>query len=76
MNAAFIDSDFSYIAKKMVMSQRSDNLPWQYRLINQLYPLQSSYGMYWIYALLVLVSGWSLFWLSISGALNYLNRRK
>jgi uncharacterized iron-regulated membrane protein len=61
---------------KMAVSQRSDNLPWQYNLINQLYPLHSSYGMHWVYALLILMSGWYLLWLSISGGLNYLYRFK
>jgi uncharacterized iron-regulated membrane protein len=61
---------------KMIMSQRSDTLPWQYRLINQSYPLHSGYGMHWLYVLLVLFSGWYLLWLNISGGLNYLYRSK
>lgn len=61
---------------KLTMTQRSDKVPWEYRLINQLYPLHSGYGMHWFYSLLVSISGWYLFWLSISGGLNYLRRRQ
>ena len=61
---------------KIDMTQRSDNVPWQYRLINQLYPLHSGYGMHWLYSLIVLITGWYLLWLSITGGLNYLRRRK
>ncbi|MCE9680236.1 PepSY domain-containing protein [Shewanella sp. AS1] len=59
---------------KMELTQRADQLPWQYQLINQIYPLHSGYGINGLYQLLILLGGWSLAWISLTGLLSYLKQ--
>ncbi len=59
---------------QMKMTTRADQLPWQYRLINQIYPLHSGYGINGVYQLLILLGGAGLFWVSITGLLSYLRQ--
>ncbi len=58
----------------METSQRADQLPWQYRLINQIYPLHSGYGINGVYQFLILLGGLGLAWVSITGLLSYLRQ--
>lgn len=58
----------------VLISTRSDKAGWQQRLVNQLYPLHSGYGMNSFYTLLVLFSGIAMFWLSVTGGLSYMRR--
>jgi len=46
------------------------------RLINQLYPLHSGFGMNAIYRLLALFCGIVLTWLAVTGGLHYYKRWK
>lgn len=56
------------------LSVRSDQAPWQHKLINQNYPLHSGYGMNPVYRFFVLCGGIALLWLSITGGWSYLRR--
>ena len=52
-------------------TERADNMPTMRRLLNQLYPLHSGFGMNTPYRLLTLFSGIALAWLCITGGLRY-----
>lgn len=58
------------------LSYRSDQAPTAHRLLNQLYPLHSGYGLGGLYALLIFASGIAMLWLSITGFLSWLRRRR
>ena len=58
------------------LSQRSDQAPTAHRLLNQLYPLHTGYGLGGLYALLIFASGIALLWLSVTGFLSWLRRRR
>ncbi|MCG9695376.1 PepSY-associated TM helix domain-containing protein [Shewanella sp. Isolate11] len=58
----------------MEATEVADQLPWQYRLINQTYPLHSGYGINGIYQLLILLAGLGLAWVSATGLLSYLRQ--
>jgi len=60
----------------VVVSERSDRVGPARKLVNQLYPLHSGYGMPAAYRLLALLAGIGLFWLSLTGAAHYLQRRR
>ncbi|WP_448212821.1 PepSY-associated TM helix domain-containing protein [Colwellia sp. MEBiC06753] len=64
------------LTASITLSPRSDQVPWQYRLINQLYPLHSGYGINGIYQVLICIAGIYLFWLSITGLLSYIRQLK
>ena len=55
-------------------TERADNMPTTRRLLNQLYPLHSGFGMNTPYRLLTLLSGIALTWLCITGGLHYYKR--
>lgn len=57
-------------------SLRSDDATSGRKLLNQLYPLHSGYGLNGIYGLLVLGSGVAACWLGITGFASYIRRRK
>jgi len=58
------------------VSERSDQAAPARRIVNQMYPLHSGYGMGWLYAALIFISGIAILWLGISGGVSYLKRRK
>lgn len=58
----------------MEATPRADRLPWQYRLINQLYPLHSGYGINGLYQALIMLAGLGLTWISITGLFSYLRQ--
>jgi uncharacterized iron-regulated membrane protein len=58
------------------VSSRSDQAPPARKLLNQMYPLHSGYGMGGVYAALVFVSGIAMLWLALTGGLSYLRRRR
>lgn len=55
-------------------TERADNMPTTRRLLNQLYPLHSGFGMNTPYRLLTLLSGIALAWLCLTGGLHYYKR--
>ncbi|MGD9659851.1 MAG: PepSY-associated TM helix domain-containing protein [Porticoccaceae bacterium] len=57
------------------LSTRSDQVSPGRKLLNQVYPLHSGYGMGAVYAALIFLSGVAMLWLGISGGLSYLARR-
>ena len=57
-------------------TERSDQMAVERRLINQLYPLHSGFGMNAIYRLLTLFCGIVLTWLAVTGGLHYYKRWK
>ncbi|WP_158283730.1 hypothetical protein [Haliea alexandrii] len=65
---------------ELVISERSDESSATRRLVNQLYPLHSGYGMHFGYRLLILIAGIALAWLAFTGGSHYytrwLHRRK
>lgn len=63
-----------FISGDLNLSVRSDQAPWQHKLINQNYPLHSGYGMNPVYRFFVLCGGIALVWLSITGGWSYLRR--
>jgi len=58
------------------ISARPDRASPGRRLLNQLYPLHSGYGMAGWYALLILLCGIATLWLGITGGLSYLAARR
>lgn len=61
---------------ELVVSERSDQMSAERRLLNQLYPLHSGFGMNGVYRLLTLFAGVVLTWLTVTGGLHYLKRWK
>lgn len=61
---------------QMVISERSDQVALSRRLINQLYPLHSGYGMNSLYRLLLVITGVGLIWLVLTGLFHYIKRSK
>nr|WP_277749337.1 PepSY-associated TM helix domain-containing protein [Parahaliea mediterranea] len=59
---------------ELLISERSDQSRTARRLLNQLYPLHSGYGMPATYRLLILVAGIALAWLAFTGGLHYYTR--
>lgn len=59
----------------MTVSARSDSVNVTQRLINQLYPLHSAYGMHAVYVLLVFIGGIAMLWLSVTGGISYIRKR-
>ncbi|WP_374964255.1 PepSY-associated TM helix domain-containing protein [Spongiibacter tropicus] len=57
-------------------TEHSDQMAVERRLINQLYPLHSGFGMNAIYRLLTLFCGIVLTWLAVTGGLHYYKRWK
>lgn len=57
------------------LTLRADQAPPARRLLNQLYPLHSGYGMAGWYAALICFGGLALLWLSVTGGLSWLRRR-
>ncbi len=55
------------IQQALVISERSDESSATRRLVNQLYPLHSGYGMHFGYRLLILIAGIALAWLAFTG---------
>lgn len=53
------------------VSARADQVGSVQRLVNQLYPLHSGYGMPWLYSLLVLMGGLALAWSCVTALLGY-----
>ncbi|MBD2859464.1 PepSY domain-containing protein [Spongiibacter sp. KMU-158] len=58
------------------VSERSDESALGRRLLNQLYPLHSGFGMNAIYRVLILLSGIGLLWLTVTGAAYYIKRER
>lgn len=58
------------------ISARPDRASPVRRMVNQLYPLHSSYGLGGWYALLILLCGIATLWLGITGGLSYLGTRQ
>lgn len=58
-------------SNRIEVTPRSDTVPWQYSLINQLYPLHSGYGINGLYQLAILLGGISLAWLGFTGLVSY-----
>jgi uncharacterized iron-regulated membrane protein len=67
---------FDTATGKGTVSSRSDRVPPARKLLNQLYPLHSGYGMGRIYGALVFISGITLLWLTLTGGLSYLKRQR
>lgn len=65
---------FDTTTGKATLSSRSDQVRPARKVLNQLYPLHSGYGMGWIYTLLIFVSGLAMLWLVVSGGISYLRR--
>ena len=59
----------------ITLSARSDEVSPARRLVNQLYPLHSAYGMNAVYVFLVFFSGITLVWLSLTGGISYFKKR-
>ncbi len=59
----------------ITLSARSDDVSPARRLVNQLYPLHSAYGMNAVYVFLVFFSGITLVWLSLTGGISYFKKR-
>lgn len=59
---------------ELVISERSDASGVTRRLVNQLYPLHSGYGMHFGYRLLILAAGIALAWLAFTGGSHYYTR--
>ena len=59
----------------ITLSARSDEVSSARRLVNQLYPLHSAYGMNAVYVFLVFFSGITLAWLSLTGGISYFKKR-
>lgn len=57
-------------------SLRADEGTAARRLLNQLYPLHSGYGLNALYGFLVLVSGVAACWLGVTGFASYIRRRR
>lgn len=55
--------------------ERSDRESPGRRLLNQMYPLHSSYGLNAVYSLLVFISGLACCWLAITGVLHWWRRQ-
>ena len=68
--------DVDPVAATLRISERSDQSALTRRLLNQLYPLHSSYGMNRIYGFAILASGVFLLWLCVTGFLSYLRQRR
>ncbi|MFV8816582.1 PepSY-associated TM helix domain-containing protein [Haliea sp. E17] len=58
----------------IVVTERSDQVGAVRKLVNQLYPLHSGFGMHTVYRLLSLLVGVALFWLCATGGIHYLKR--
>ncbi len=58
----------------MLMSPRSDQVTTSRRLVNQLYPLHSGFGMNGVYRGLMLLVGVALGWLAWTGGVHYMKR--
>jgi uncharacterized iron-regulated membrane protein len=59
----------------ITLSARSDEVSPARRLVNQLYPLHSAYGMNAVYVFLVFLGGITLIWLSLTGGISYFKKR-
>ena len=60
----------------MQVTQRSDQGDIDRRLLNQVYPLHSGYGMNSVYMLVIITSGVTLIWLSCTGVVSYARKRR
>lgn len=63
------------VSGDITISARSDEVSPARRLVNQLYPLHSAYGMNTVYVFLVFLGGITLVWLSLTGAISYFKKR-
>ncbi|MBC3764469.1 PepSY-associated TM helix domain-containing protein [Neptunicella marina] len=62
-------------SNRINVTARSDEVTWQYNLINQLYPLHSGYGINDWYQLFIMFAGLGLAWLSLTGLLSYARQK-
>lgn len=59
---------------KITRLQRVEDATPLQRVLNQMYPLHSGYGLPLFYAIIVFVGGAGALWLAVSGAINLLRR--
>ena len=61
--------------QEIIAAERSDEAGLGRRLLNQMYPLHSGYGLNAVYSFLVFVSGLACCWLATTGVLHWWRRR-